>query len=112
LLYRKYYSKQLKLPENYESSVLFFNCKGDLLRTVSFDLKERVILFEFMPDEQLLIMYANGNYFVVDPATASIKPGSIFGEEDLKGTSKNRCYGAQIVGEKVVILKERLLGVV
>lgn len=47
LLYRRYYSKQLKLPEKYDGSVLFFNCKGDLLRMVGFELKERVVLFEF-----------------------------------------------------------------
>ena len=50
LLYRKYGAKQLKLPENYENCVLLFNCKGELLRMVPFELKERVILFEFTLD--------------------------------------------------------------
>jgi hypothetical protein len=112
LLYRKYYSKQLKLPEKYDSNILFFNCKGDLLRMVPFELKERVVLFDFTEDEQLLVIYANGNYFLVDPATANVTQGCIFPEEDLKGTSKSRCFGAQLVGEKIIALKERGLGVV
>jgi hypothetical protein len=69
-----------------------------------FELKERVILFEFMPDEQLLIVYANGNYFLLDPATANTRQGCLFTEEDLK-SSKNRCYGAQLVGERIVVIK-------
>lgn len=109
LLYRKYGAKQLKLPENYDSNVLFFNCKGDLLRTVAFDLKERVILFDFTPDEQLLIVYANATYFLVDPATANTRTGSLFGDEDTK--SKNRCSGAQLLGHRIVLLRERVLGV-
>ena len=39
---------------------------------VPFELKERVILFEFTREEKLIIMYASGVYFVVDPATASV----------------------------------------
>jgi hypothetical protein len=83
-----------------------------LLRTIAFELKERVILFEFTAEEQLLIMYANGNYFLIDPATTSIKQGSIFTEDDTKSMSKTRCSGAQLVGDKVVILKDKVLGVV
>jgi hypothetical protein len=109
LLYRKYGAKQLKLPENYDSNVLFFNCKGDLLRTVAFELKERIILFDFTPDEQLLIIYANANYFLIDPATAATRTGSLFGDDDPK--SKNRCSGAQLVGHRIVLLRERVLGV-
>lgn len=89
--------------------MLFFNCKGDLLRTVAFELKERVILFDFTPDEQLLIVYANATYFLVDPATASTRTGSLFGDEDTK--NKNRCSGAHLIGHRVVLLRERVLGV-
>lgn len=45
LLYRKYDQKQVKLPDHYDSNILIFNCRGELIRMVPFDLKERVLLF-------------------------------------------------------------------
>lgn len=56
-------------------------------------------------------MYANGLYFLVDPATANITQGCIFPEEDLKNV-KNRVFGAQLVGGKIIAMRERSLGVV
>lgn len=94
LLYRKYESKQLKLPENYDSHILFFNCRGEIQRTVPFDLKERVILFQFTPDEQLLIIYATGAYFLVDSATGDLTQGNYITGESEEQRNKNRCVGA------------------
>ena len=110
LLFRKYEFKQLKLPEQLDCSVILYDCRGELLRTVPFDLKERVILFEFTTDEHLLIVYASGTYFVLDTATATFKTGSYFAEDDLRG--KGRATGAVLFNDKVFILRERTLGVV
>jgi len=50
---------------------------------VPLDFKERVILFAFTLDEQLLIVFATGNYFLIDPATGHVNDGNyISGEND------------------------------
>lgn len=56
-------------------------------------------------------MYANGMYFLIDPATANVTQGCIFPEEDIKN-AKNRVFGAQLVAGKVIAMRERSLGVV
>ena len=69
------------------------------------------MLFEFTEQEELLILYANGLYFLIDPATANIAQGCIFPEEDLKNV-KNRVFGAQLVAGRIIAMRERSLGVV
>lgn len=110
LLFRKYEFKQLKLPDQLDCSIILFDCRGELLRTVPFELKERVILFEFTTDEHLLIVYASGTYFLLDTATAILRTGAYFSEDDLRG--KGRATGALLVNDKVLILREKTLGIV
>jgi hypothetical protein len=47
---------------------------------VPFDLKERVILFQFTQDEHLLIVYATGAYSLLDTATATIHASQYLSE--------------------------------
>ncbi len=95
LLYRKYDIKQAKLPENYDSNILIFNCRGELIKMIPFELKERIILFQFNQEEQLIVIYATGQYFVIDTATAATVEGSYLAEGE-DGKVKNRCMGAQL----------------
>jgi hypothetical protein len=85
-----------------------------LQRTVPFELKERVILFEFTADEQLLVLLATGKYYLIDAATSVVVEGNYFAGEGEQGKSSPsiRCVGAQLVDEKVVILRDRTIGVV
>ena len=39
LLFRKYEFKQLKLPDQLDCSALLYDCRGELIRTIAFDLK-------------------------------------------------------------------------
>jgi hypothetical protein len=44
-------------------------------------MKERIILFSFTNDEKLLICYAKGNYYLIDPATGKVDEGILIPEE-------------------------------
>ncbi len=72
-LYNKYEAKQFTLPEKYDKSILIFTSKGEIKKVIPFDLKERIICFEFTADEFLLIVYATGQYFLIDPHSGNLK---------------------------------------
>ncbi len=46
---------------------MIFNPKGELKRNIAFEMKDRVILFKFTELEELLILYASGEYVLIDP---------------------------------------------
>ena len=58
----------------------------------------------------MLILYATGQCFVLDIATGQLdEPRSLVEEE---GKSKSRCLGAVLVGEQIVMLRDKTLGLV
>ena len=59
----------------------------------------------------MLIIYATGQYFLVDTATSVITDGSYTNDPE-DGKTKNRFLGAQLIDEKVVMVRDKTLGVV
>jgi len=50
---------------------------------------------------------------VIDPATGKVDEKILISEDEIKiNSAKTRLYGAQLVGEKILILRERQLGIV
>lgn len=67
-------------------------------------------MFEFTIDENLLIVYATGVYFLVDIATAAIEQRHFLNEEETKG--KTRFTGGQMIADKIILQRDKTIGIV
>lgn len=57
------------------------------------------------------MVYATGTYFLIDIATAAKHEGNYLGDGE-EGKAKSRCMGAQLIHDKLVILRDKTLGIV
>ena len=75
-LFDRNITHQFVLPKNYDASIIIFNCKGEAKKEIPFELKDRLICFEFTLEEDLLIIEASGIYHLIDPYSGQIRTGS------------------------------------
>lgn len=76
LLNDKGISHQLILPQNMINNIAIFNCKGELKKTVPYDTKDNVMFMGFNKVEELLIVEASGDYWLIDPFSGHVSQGN------------------------------------
>ncbi|CAD8176545.1 unnamed protein product [Paramecium octaurelia] len=50
-----------------KDSIVFFSNNGKIISKAQYKEIDRIALFDFLEDEQLLLLKANGSYYIVDP---------------------------------------------
>jgi hypothetical protein len=52
------------------------NCKGELIKTISYSYKDRIIFMGFTKIEELLIVESTGEYWIIDAFSGQIVQGN------------------------------------
>ena len=72
LLADKEINHQFILPDKFNESIILLTCRGELKKTVPFKMKDKIIFFGFTKWEELLVVDASGDYWLIDPFSGSI----------------------------------------
>lgn len=108
LLVDKNISHQFILPENLLNSIAILNCKGELLKTIAYNYKERIIFMGFTKYEELLIIEASGDYWLIDAFSGQIMQGNY----TVSGDKQEKYRGCELMSSnRLVLLREKQLGI-
>lgn len=100
LLYDKNILHHYILPKGYESSIIILNVRGEVKKLIDFTIKDRIIYFGFLKYEELLIVDASGDFWIVDPYSTHIISGNFGGISNMKtefGERPERFRGCEIL---------------
>ena len=76
LLEDKSINHQFILPKYFHETIVIMNCKGEFKKAVPFKMKDQIIFFGFTKWEELLIVDASGDYWLIDSFSGNINHGN------------------------------------
>lgn len=76
LLENKGISHQFILPSYCADSITILNCRGEFKKSIPYKMKDHIIFFGFTKWEELLIVDASGDFWLIDPFSSNTTQGN------------------------------------